>query len=74
MSLARGAALLCQKPAFQKFLAVQLQVPVPSAEQAAQWVRQACEVQSRAEFDRCPRAAQRWQALVKLFNQQARGR
>lgn len=52
-------ALRCREAAFQQFLGVD------SDEAAAARVRQLCEVESRAELDRDPAAAARWNERIR---------
>ena len=68
-------ALLCEEPKFRVFLQERrfyegeygcLGVP-EDADEAAAWVREVCEVISRAEFDTDPEAAARWHKLHTDF-------
>jgi len=52
-------ALRCREPQFQQCLGV------TSEEDAAEKVRQLCEIQSRAELDRDPAAAARWDERIR---------
>lgn len=52
-------ALRCREPQFQQCLGV------ASEEDAAEKVRQLCEIQSRAELDRDPAAAARWDERIR---------
>lgn len=64
--LARRAGILCSEGAFQKFLTERIGRPyanVTNAEEAADYVRFKCEVNSRAELDHNPEAADRFRAL-----------
>lgn len=69
-SLAKGAAILCGKPAFQRFLAQELNETIESPERAALVVRTICQVKSRAELDHNAEAARTWRALVRAFNRE----
>lgn len=57
--LARLAGMLCGKAAFQQFAGV------TSADDAAAWIRQQCEVESRRELDTDDQAAQRFHERVR---------
>lgn len=51
-ALSKEAAMLCQNPAFLRWLDEEQHMNGDAnAETAAEWIRQECEVESRAEFD-----------------------
>lgn len=58
--LARLAGMLCQNEDFQDWCECE------SAEAAAEWVREVCQVESRAELDHDPQAAHRFHSLVRI--------
>lgn len=64
-----GAAMLCRLPAFRDFLTETTGRPVTDADAAAKEVRLACDVMSRRELDTCPKAAEKYRALVARFNE-----
>jgi hypothetical protein len=68
-SLAQKAALLCGDEDFRKFLSDALpHSGVPQdADEAAAFVRELCQVESRSEFDSDPEAGQRWLELEAQF-------
>lgn len=57
MEPSKQAAIRCNEPEFQKYM------NAAGPDEAAQYVRQQCRVQSRSEFNTNPAAAARWQAL-----------
>jgi hypothetical protein len=69
VTLAQQAALLCGDESFREFLVERSRTVIgiidtpQSSELAADVVRNICEVESRAEFDSDPAAAERWSAL-----------
>ena len=73
-SLSKWAALRCADPEFWRWIegtehdgrypAADF-VSIDSAQDAAEWVRQRCEVKSRAEFDAIPDAAERLRERVR---------
>lgn len=70
MSLARGAGILCNNPDFRAFLSGYLSECVDSPKKAAVAVRTLCQINSRAELDINPEAAQMWHLLVSEFNRE----
>lgn len=60
-TLSRAAAMMCANPDFQKWLGVS------DKDAAAEFVRVACNVKSRREFDTDPEAAERFHTLRKQF-------
>ncbi|TAL89264.1 MAG: hypothetical protein EPN62_08675 [Candidimonas sp.] len=58
-ALARLAGQLCQQSAFQRF------ADVTSAEEAADWIRHVCGVESRAELDHNAAAAKRFHDEIR---------
>ncbi|OCH60883.1 hypothetical protein A6D98_09795 [Aliivibrio fischeri] len=68
MKYARGAGLLCTRRSFQRFLSETASQPVSNEEQAAAVLRQRCQVQSRRELDSCLEAKQRYQQVIRQFN------
>jgi len=69
-ALSKWAALRCADTEFWKFIEQQCEddhiglMTVRNKEDAAQWIRDVCEVKSRAEFDVDPAAAERFKARV----------
>lgn len=64
--LAQRAGILCAEGAFQKFLTERIGKPyfnVTNAEEAADYVRVKCDINSRAELDHNPEAADKFRAL-----------
>ncbi|KDD21296.1 hypothetical protein [Bordetella bronchiseptica] len=57
--LSRTAAQLCRQPAFQAFCRAR------NEQEAAEYIRRACGIQSRAQLDHDPKAA-------RLFHDQVR--
>jgi hypothetical protein len=70
-ALAKSAALICKSDAFQDFVSAALgwqpAKPEEREEQAADFVRQRCRVESRSELDRSPTAAQLFARLMAEF-------
>ena len=68
--LARNAAQVCNGPGFQRFASVKL-IPRPPGmsdiDVAAEYMRQRCGIDSRAELDNSTAAAQRFRALMHEF-------
>jgi len=60
----RWTALRCREREFQQFLGVD------SDEAAAAKVREVCEIASRADLDRDPAAAARWNERIRRRYQQ----
>lgn len=58
-TLSRTAARLCQQPAFQAFCRAR------NEQEAAEYIRRTCGIQSRAQLDHDPKAA-------RLFHDQVR--
>lgn len=58
-ALARLAGQLCQQQRFQRF------ADVSNAEEAADWIRHLCGVESRAELDHNPAAAKRFHDEIR---------
>ena len=67
-SYAKGAAMLCDRPAFRDFLTSMTGRAVGDANAAAKEVRLACDVLSRRELNTSPQAAEKYRALVARFN------
>lgn len=67
--LSRQCATLCTYGKFRTFLkeAAKTVGEPADAEDAASWVRELCQVESRAEFDSDPEAAKRWNALYAEY-------
>lgn len=68
MSLAKGAGIMCGKPAFRTFLSEALNETIDTPEKAAEAVRCICQVKSRAELNRNREAAKIWHSLIAEFN------
>ena len=70
LTLARRAGILCNDPAFCRFVARQADLPSgdahPSA--AAEWLRLQCRVDSRRDLDISPAAATRFEAVLTAFD------
>lgn len=62
-TLAQQAGILCNEPAFWRFLAEETGLTVISAEMAAAEVRRICGVESRATLDRDDEAGRRFRNL-----------
>src|SRR5690606_4263257 len=58
--LARLAGMLCQNPRFQDWCECE------SPESAAAWIREACQVESRAELDHDLSAANKFHRIVRI--------
>lgn len=66
--LARRAGILCNEGAFWKFLAEKHDPDgVIDSYEAADWVRQLCGVESRADLDHDPEAADKFRALDSAY-------
>lgn len=65
--LSRQAALLCDDPRFWRFLNEYGDGGVYGLEDAAACIRMMCEVDSRAEFDTNPEAAEKWRNLYNSY-------
>jgi len=65
-ALAKLAALFCGQEEFWRFLTHTHQFAVADANEAALAVRQICQVQSRAELDGDPVAAERFHRFIRL--------
>ncbi|PMP51627.1 hypothetical protein [Vibrio splendidus] len=68
MSLTRGAAQLCQRPVFHRFLAWLCHASIASHEQAAEVLRRHLNIASRRELDQSQEAAERYRYLIRQFN------
>ena len=68
MRYTQGAARLCQRPNFQRFLAWLTNQAVQDANQAAVALRTQCQIQSRRELNTNPEAGKRYQQLIRQFN------
>jgi hypothetical protein len=71
--LSQSAARMCENPKFREFLKEKSKVEyldsVSELDQAADRLRFACLVKSRAELDHSPEAAKRFHELMREFNQ-----
>lgn len=68
MSLAKGAGILCNNPAFRVFLSQELNQRIDTPKKAAIVVRTVCQIKSRAELNANDEAAHVWRQLVAEFN------
>ncbi|HHF3242434.1 TPA: hypothetical protein ACPJ2D_004474 [Vibrio alginolyticus] len=68
MNMTRGAVMLGQKASFRRFLSDLMGIAVRDEKDAANAVRTFCDVQSRRELNMNHQAADRYRALVRLFN------
>ena len=75
-SLSKSAARICEQPAFHAFVRTQLQadgtvwsIEFTNEEVCAQYMRDYCGVQSRAELDHNPEAEARLKQLMKEFRE-----
>lgn len=68
MNMTRGAVMLGQKASFRRFLSDLMGMAVRDEKDAAKAVRTFCDVQSRRELNTNHQAADRYRALVRLFN------
>ena len=64
--LAQDAAIICATAEFQHFVELQGVEPV-GEESAAEYVRVYCDVDSRAELDHNPKAADRFASLMRSY-------
>ncbi len=64
--LARLAGIWCNEPKFWRWIRIADGADVDNDMQAAAWLREVCEVESRAELDNEDRAAMRFQELIRL--------
>jgi len=64
--LAQDAAIICATAEFQHFVELQGVEPV-GEESAAEYVRVFCNVESRAELDHNPKAAERFASLMRSY-------
>ena len=70
MPAAQQAGLLCNEPAFRRFLAEtggETQIAMYDLDMAADAVRERCEVHSRADIDKQPLARARWEQIVSEY-------
>ena len=65
MSLTRGAAQLCQRPVFHRFLAWLCHASIASHEQAAEVLRRHLNIASRRELHQVAIPLSRLRALVQ---------
>lgn len=67
---AQRAGILCNDPRFQRFVATRTGLPTSQAStsQAAEYVRQICKVQSRADLDKTIHASDQFGRLVTEFD------
>lgn len=70
----RGAALLCKNPVFLAWLGVMQNRPQPalSEEDAAQWLRKACKVTTRAMIDHDAYALNMFNKIRRAFSEDVR--
>lgn len=69
MNLMKGAALLGKKASFRQFLSRHLSRDVVTESDAANAVRECCQIRSRSELNASPAAAERYRALICAFNE-----
>lgn len=62
------AALTCKREAFWKFLEEQRDIVCRSEEEAAEYVREFCDIKSRSEIETNPTARNRWHLLYSAFD------
>lgn len=75
MKLSQQAGVLCNDPAFQKFLNEGVRLgsprawsrPVKSVNEAAEAVRSLCAVNSRADLDKGGATGERWREIVGMY-------
>lgn len=72
-SYAQRVALLCQDRRFQKFLQDRTGLELTCEARAAEYVRELCQVQSRAEIVEGSRPGMKWRALAADYDNWARG-
>lgn len=68
MNLTKGAAILCQRGRFQRFLSLVANREINTSDQAALAVREYCGVSSRRELNTCDEAAKLYFSLIDQFN------
>lgn len=68
-SLAQIAAMLCDKPTFKQYIYERSADwdHVPNKEEATEWLRSACSIQSRRELDNNPEAARRFREIRSSY-------
>lgn len=64
-ALSRWAALRCADAEFRRWASLRCGWLIDTTEAAADWMREVCEVASRAEFDTDPAAAERFHTRVR---------
>lgn len=64
--LARLAGIWCNEPKFWRWVRTVGGPEIDNDMQAAAWIREVCEVESRADLDHIDRAAMRFQELIRL--------
>ena len=67
MSRAQQAGVLCSDPGFQKWAGVS------TTAEAAEYVREHCDVVSRADLDRIEWAGSRWDSIVTTYRLSTHG-
>lgn len=72
-SYAQRIALLCQDTRFQKFLQDRTGLDLTCEARVAEYVRELCQVQSRAEIVEGSRPGMKWRALAADYHNWARG-
>lgn len=71
--LVYGSVRLCQNPRFWAYLQSLTDHPVASPAAAANELRQALRIGSRAQLGTCEAAKQRYLSMISAFNQWNRG-
>lgn len=68
-TMAQQCGRVCNELSFRKFLTVRSGMPPLGPQEAASIVRELCDVESRAELDTNPRAADVWKTLLADYEQ-----
>lgn len=68
MQLVKGAARFCQMPLFWRFIEATTANRIETEHAAADWLRKACGVTSRAELRTSDEARKRFVGVVNEFN------
>lgn len=68
MQFVKGAALMCARPSFQRYLSTKVRYAVTSPEEAAVALRELVGIASRRELATNTAARFRYQELIASFN------
>lgn len=68
MQFVKGAALMCSRPSFQRYLSTLSGYNVTSTENAASALRDLLDIKSRRELATNAAARSRYQSLIASFN------